>query len=117
MDEDNNFDGQKFIQEMAAYIQGTLEKRFPELSRQDKEDILHEIQLKLWKMILSPKKINNFYAYVGRIIYTTALDMVKKKTPYLSVEALARKEGAFLLAKNSLKQIKKSPPSKAKDGC
>lgn len=27
MEEDNNFDSQKFIREMAAYIQGTLEKR------------------------------------------------------------------------------------------
>lgn len=103
MDEDNNFDGQKFIQEMAAYIQGTLEKRFPELSWQDKEDILHEIQLKLWKMIRGHKKINNPHAYLGKIISRTALDMVKKRSPCLSIEGIGQGQPGDYFNKQALK--------------
>lgn len=82
---------------MAAYIQNTFEKRFPELSGQDKEDILHEIQLKLWKMVLGKNKINNPHAYLEKITGKTALDMVKKRTPCLSIEVIGRRQprGSF----------------------
>ncbi len=110
MDEDNHFDAQKFIAEMASYIQGLLEKRFPELSFQDKEDILHEIQLKLWKMILRHKKIKNPRAYLGKIIYTTALDMVKKRVPSLSVAAMARNQTGIPFSDQALNATREITP-------
>jgi RNA polymerase sigma factor (sigma-70 family) len=81
----------ELIAEAAVFIQNSLEKRFPEINWQDKEDIVHEIQLKLWKLILRKKKIINFRAYLSKIIYTTALDIIKNKMPYLSVEEMVRK--------------------------
>lgn len=110
MAEERGFDGEKFIQKTAAYIQSLLEKRFPEISWQDREDILHEIQLKLWKMILNGKKINNFQAYLQKIIYTTALDMIKKRTPPFSARLLHEGETGSLFSEQALRVNKEISP-------
>jgi len=102
---------EKFLEELSISIRNILLAQFPELTREDKEDIDHDVKLKLWKKLASGKKISNLRSYLWRVVYTTALDMTGEKLNSVSLEEYEKREkkeetsGQELLSRES--QVKK----------
>ena len=83
---------EKFLEEMSFSIRNILMAYFPELTRQDKEDIDHEVKLKLWKGLTDGKKILNLRSYLWRVVYTTALDVLGERLNSVPLEKVAEIE-------------------------
>lgn len=77
-----------FLDEVSLSIRNILLAHFPEMSREEKEDIDLEVKLKLWKKTAHGKKIDNLRSYLWRVVYTTALDLVGERIAHLSLENL-----------------------------
>jgi RNA polymerase sigma factor (sigma-70 family) len=77
-----------FLEEMSVSIRNILLASFPELSREEKEDIDHEVKLKLWKKVASGKKIDNLRSYLWKVVYTTALDEIGERMSCIPLEKL-----------------------------
>lgn len=80
-----------FLEEVSVSIRNILLARFPEMSRQEKEDIDLEVKLKLWKKAADGKKIDNLRSYLWRVVYTTALDLVGERRTHLSLESFVER--------------------------
>ncbi|MCP2520879.1 RNA polymerase sigma factor, partial [SCandidatus Aminicenantes bacterium Aminicenantia_JdfR_composite] len=78
----------QFVEEISNSIKVILLKTFPEITREEKEDIAQEVKLKIWKMISSGKKIKNLKSYLWKVVYTTALDIIKERENKVSLEKL-----------------------------
>ena len=76
-----------FLEEVSVSIRNILLAHFPEMSRQEKEDIDLEVKLKLWKIATDGKKIDNLRSYLWRVVYTTALDLVGERIAHLPLES------------------------------
>ncbi len=76
----------KFIEEISNSIKIILLKTFPEITREEKEDIAQEVKLKIWKMVSSGKKIENLKSYLWRAVYTTALDVINERIKNASLK-------------------------------
>ena len=59
---------------------------FPEMTAEEKEDLDHEVKLKMWKNASNGKKVDNLRSYLWRVVYTTALDILGERVPHLSLE-------------------------------
>ncbi|MDH4273173.1 MAG: hypothetical protein OEW18_14460, partial [Candidatus Aminicenantes bacterium] len=77
-----------FLGDISVSIRNILLASFPEMSREEKEDIDNEVKMKLWKKAAGGKKIDNLRSYLWRVVYTTALDLIGERMPYLSLETL-----------------------------
>jgi RNA polymerase sigma factor (sigma-70 family) len=78
----------RFLEEMSVSIRNILLASFPEMSREEREDIDNEVKLKLWRKAAGGKKIDNLRSYLWRVVYTTALDLIGERLPHLSLENL-----------------------------
>jgi RNA polymerase sigma factor (sigma-70 family) len=76
----------KFLEEISISIRNIILANFPEMSREEKEDIDLEVKLKLWKKLAAGKKIDNLRSYLWRVVYTTALDIIGERMNYLPLE-------------------------------
>ncbi len=105
---------EKFLEEISVSIRNILLAQFPELTQQDKEDIDHEVKLKLWKKLAGGKKISNLRSYLWKVVYTTALDMAGEKLNVVSLEKYEDREGKQeisaqeMLSPESLMKIKET---------
>jgi RNA polymerase sigma factor (sigma-70 family) len=79
-----------FLEDISVSIRNILLASFPEMSREEKEDIDNEVKMKLWKKSAGGKKIDNLRSYLWRVVYTTALDLIEERMPHLSLEKLIR---------------------------
>jgi RNA polymerase sigma-70 factor (ECF subfamily) len=77
-----------FLDEMSSSIRNILLAQFPEMTPQEKDDIDHEVKLKLWKKAASGKKIDNLRSYLWRVVYTTALDLLGERMIHLSLDKI-----------------------------
>ncbi len=84
---------EKFLEEISVAIRNILLAQFPELTRQDKEDIDHEVKLKIWRKLARGKKISNLRSYLWKVVYTTALDVTGEKLNVVSLENCGEREG------------------------
>jgi RNA polymerase sigma factor (sigma-70 family) len=78
----------KFLDEVSVSIRNILLSSFPDTTPQEKEDIDHEVKLKLWKKIAGGKKIHNLRSYLWRVVYTTALDVLAEKKYFVPLERI-----------------------------
>lgn len=84
---------EKFLEEVSVSIRNILLAQFPELTQQDKEDIDHEVKLKLWKKLAGGKKVSNLRSYLWKVVYTTALDVTAEKLNLVSLDKFEAREG------------------------
>ena len=84
----------KFIEEMSRSIELIIWKNFPQLSRQEKEDVEQEVKLKIWRMVSRGKKIKNLRSYLWKVVYTTTLDMIDEKMNIISFDTVMKAYGA-----------------------
>ena len=78
----------RFLDAISRAVKGTLLKSFPGLAAEEREDIEQEIKLKLWKMVRNGKEIRNLRSYLGRMVYTAALDVLAKRLDHVPLEDL-----------------------------
>lgn len=78
----------RFLDDISRSVRVILLRKFPGLAGPEREDIEQEIKLKLWKMVRRGKNIRNLKSYVGRMVYTTALDVISKRQNHVSFEDL-----------------------------
>ncbi len=76
----------RFLDEISRSVRAIVMKMFPGIVGQEREDIEQEIKLKLWKMVLAGKNIRNLKSYLGRMVYTTALDVIAKRKNQMSLD-------------------------------
>ena len=67
------------VEESSKLIEHFIWINFPNLNRQDKEDISQEVKIKILKKLESGRKIKNFKSYLKRVVFTTALDTIPKE--------------------------------------
>jgi RNA polymerase sigma-70 factor (ECF subfamily) len=79
-----------FLDEISVSIRNILLASFPQITAEEKEDIDHEVKLKLWKNIEGGKKIHNLRSYLWRVVYTTALDLLAEKKHFVPLEEILR---------------------------
>jgi RNA polymerase sigma factor (sigma-70 family) len=91
-----------FLEGISVSIRNILLASFPEMSREEKEDIDNEVKMKLWKKVAGGKKIDNLRSYLWRVVYTTALDLIEERMPHLSLEKLIRASEAEEFAESPL---------------
>ncbi len=77
-----------FLEEMSVSIRNILLANFPEMSREEREDIDNEVKLKLWKKAAGGNKIDNLRSYLWRVVYTTALDLIEERMLHLPLDDL-----------------------------
>lgn len=80
---------EKSIEEIINSIKYIIWRNFPELPSEEKEDIIQEINLKLWKMISSGRKIHNLKSYLWKAVHTTAIDIICKKINTMDIDTLS----------------------------
>jgi len=83
-----------FIEKMSKSIELIIWKNFPQLSRQEREDVEQEVKLKIWRMIARGKKIKNLRSYLWRVVYTTTLDMIDERMNNLPFDSVMEEQGA-----------------------
>lgn len=66
----------QFLDEMSKSIEHIIWKSFPQLSREEREDISQEVKLKIWRKVSRGRKIDNLKSYLWRLVYTTCLDII-----------------------------------------
>ena len=77
-----------FLDEISRSVRAIVLRTFPGIAGQEREDIEQEIKLKLWKMVRRGKNIRSLKSYLGRMVYTTALDVVAKRQNHMSLDDL-----------------------------
>jgi RNA polymerase sigma-70 factor (ECF subfamily) len=78
----------RFLDEISRSVKAILLKNFPGIAGPEREDIEQEIKLKLWKMVRRGKDIRNLKSYLGRMVYTSALDVIAKRGNLVSLDNL-----------------------------
>ena len=82
-----------FIEKMSNSVELIIWKNFPQLTRQEKEDVEQEVKLKIWRMVSRGKKIKNLKSYLWRVVYTTTLDMIDEKMNILPFDSVMEAHG------------------------
>ncbi len=78
----------RFLDDVSRSVRGIVLRTFPGIAGQEREDIEQEIKLKLWNMVRRGKNIRNLKSYLGRMVYTTALDVIAKRQNHVSLDDL-----------------------------
>jgi RNA polymerase sigma factor (sigma-70 family) len=78
----------RFLDEISRSVRAIVMKTFPGIAGQEREDIEQEIKLKLWKMVRRGRNIRNLKSYLGRMVYTTALDVIARRQNLMSLDDL-----------------------------
>ena len=77
-----------FLDGISRSVQAILLRNFPGIAGQEREDVEQEIKLKLWLMVRRGKNIRNLKSYMGRMVYTTAIDVIAKRRRQISLDDL-----------------------------
>lgn len=76
----------RFLDEISLSVKKIIFANFPGLSAEEKEEIDQDIKLKILKMASRGKKIANLRSYIWKMVYTTALDIISRRSPALSLD-------------------------------
>jgi RNA polymerase sigma factor (sigma-70 family) len=86
-----------FLADISRSVRAIVLKTFPEIAGQEHDDIEQEVKLKLWKMVRRGKNIRHFKSYLGRMVYTTALDVIAKRRNHVSLDDLRAEDRSSAL--------------------
>jgi len=88
MDLETLLQTKEFLDELSVSVRNIILASFPNMTAQEKEDIDHEVKLKLWRKVARGKKIDNLRSYLWRVVYTTALDLITDRKDNLPLERI-----------------------------
>jgi RNA polymerase sigma factor (sigma-70 family) len=98
MDLDAALKAVRFLDEISLSVKKIIFANFPGLTEEEKEEIDQDVKLKILKMAARGKKIGNFRSYVWKMVYSTALDVIARRSPALSLDDVLRSPKAPLHA-------------------
>jgi len=75
----------QFLEEITSSVRSIVHKKFPALDGGDYEDIDQEVKLKIWRVVSHGKKIDHIKAYLWKVVYTTALDIMEARLAQFSL--------------------------------
>jgi RNA polymerase sigma factor (sigma-70 family) len=78
----------EFLDELSVSVRNIILASFPNMTPEEKEDVDHEVKLKLWRKVARGKKIDNLRSYLWRVVYTTALDLIVGRRNHLPLERI-----------------------------
>jgi len=93
----------RFLDEISLSVKKIIFANFPGLTDEEKEEIDQDVKLKIIKMASRGKKIGNLRSYVWKMVYSTALDVIARRSRALSLDEVAdSKKPPFLSYLDSL---------------
>ncbi|MGA2587405.1 MAG: sigma-70 family RNA polymerase sigma factor [Candidatus Aminicenantales bacterium] len=85
----------RFLEEISNSVHVAIYRRCPALSPGEREDLVQEVLLKIWKMADHGKKIVHLQSYLWKIVYTTALDIMEERMKEISLEEVMESSSSF----------------------
>jgi len=76
----------RFLDEISLSVKKIIFANFPGLSEEEKEEIDQDVKLKLLRMAVRGKKIGNLRSYIWKMVYSTALDVIARRSPALCID-------------------------------
>jgi RNA polymerase sigma-70 factor (ECF subfamily) len=76
----------RFLDEISLSVKKIIFANFPGLSEEEKEEIDQDVKLKLLRMAVHGKKIGNLRSYIWKMVYSTALDVIARRSPALCID-------------------------------
>lgn len=96
MELENALRAARFLDELSLSVKKIIFANFPHLSVEEKEEIDQDVKLKILKMAARGKKIDNFRSYVWKMVYSTALDVISRRSPALCLDDVLKTQGSPL---------------------
>ena len=78
----------QFLEEISTSITKIIFANFPNLTREEREEVAQEVRLKILKMAEVGKKVDNLRSYIWKMVYTTALDVLNERIKSCPLEDL-----------------------------
>jgi len=88
----------RFLDEISLSVKKIIFANFPGLTDEEKEEIDQDIKLKILKMAARGKKIDNLRSYVWKMVYSTALDVIARRSQALCLDDVMKSQKAPLRA-------------------
>ena len=73
--------------ELALIVRSTLARHFPGLPPQDREDVEQDVRFKFWSCLASGKNFDQAALYIMRMVFSTAIDSIRRRRRHLTVRA------------------------------
>jgi len=83
----------RFLDEISLSVKKIIFANFPGLSEEEKEEIDQDVKLKLLRMAVGGKKIGNLRSYIWKMVYSTALDVIARRSPALCIDEVLESQG------------------------
>jgi len=78
VDKEKEKEFENIIFKFAGFIRIHLLKFYPYRYGLDIDDLVQEIKIKIWKILINEKKITNLSSYIRKIIDSTVIDHIRK---------------------------------------
>ncbi len=79
------------IKNLSLSIQISVQSFNPQKLGIDPEDLVQEIRIKLWKILKSDKKIQNYSSYIRRVINSIIIDQIRASRRYEKIIDLEKR--------------------------
>jgi RNA polymerase sigma factor (sigma-70 family) len=86
-DEEKNRELKQILARFSGFIRAIILGFHPDRYGVDVEDVLQDVEIKLWKLLHNEKKIDNYSSYIKKIVETSVIDQFRK---------FKREEGIYL---------------------
>ncbi len=80
MSDEDGFEA--LIKNLSLAIQASVQSFYPQKLGIEPDDLIQEIQIKLWKIFKSDKKILNYSSYIKRVINSIIIDQIRASRRY-----------------------------------
>lgn len=87
---------ERLIAEIDRSVRTILARKFPRLPACDREDVIQEVQAKIWRILDSGKKIDRLESYLWKVVFTTTLSIMGSRSREVSLDALSEEKGRRL---------------------
>ena len=100
-----NGDGEKLkefeaiIKRFSLFVRANIQKFNVQKSGIDPDDVVQEVEIKIWKLLKDEKKIKNYASYIKKIVNSSVIDQLRK---------LKRERGMFAHEKHKWVSEQKS---------
>ncbi|HPW18387.1 MAG TPA: RNA polymerase sigma factor [Candidatus Aminicenantes bacterium] len=88
----------RFFDEVSLSVKKIVFASFPGLTEEEREEIDQDVKLKLLKMAARGKKIANPRSYIWKMVYSTALDIITRRSRALCLDDVVKTQRTALAA-------------------
>lgn len=104
---------EKIIRGLSLAIKANVQKFNPQKNGIEPEDLVQEIQIKLWKIYKSEKKIKHYSSYIKKIVNSIVIDQIRASRRYertidLEKEKILQDQGSGGFSRRGKKDVSKA---------